>query len=111
MNEKDLFRALGDVDDAWLAAAEAPPQKRKPRLAGGLIAACLCVAVLALTASELSSVFHNGASSDGSLRQPPMEVRRSWTKSPESHRKLRIRRRPISLQIRRPPSRMPSPML
>ena len=65
MNEKDLFRALGDVDDAWLAAAEAPPQKRKPRLAGGLIAACLCVAVLALTASELSSVFHNGASSDG----------------------------------------------
>lgn len=65
MNEKDLFRALGDVDDAWLAAAEAPPQKRKPQLAGGLIAACLCVAALALTASELSSVFHNGASSDG----------------------------------------------
>ena len=54
MNEKDLFRALGDVDDTWLAAAEAPPQKRKPQLAGGLIAACLCVAALALTASDLS---------------------------------------------------------
>lgn len=48
MNERDLFRAIGEVDDSLIEAAEKLPQKRRSRLAGTLAAACLCVAALGL---------------------------------------------------------------
>ena len=43
MNERQLFRALGDVDDSLLEAAERLPHRKKPRHTGLWIAACLCL--------------------------------------------------------------------
>ena len=50
MNERQLFRALGDVDDSLLEAAERLPHRKKPRHTGLWIAACLCLAALSLAA-------------------------------------------------------------
>lgn len=50
LNERQLFRALGDVDDSLLEAAERLPHRKKPRHTGLWIAACLCLAALSLAA-------------------------------------------------------------
>ena len=62
MNERQLFRALGDVDDSLLEAAERLPHRKKPRHTGLWIAACLCLAALSLAAPYVA-LFTKGASS------------------------------------------------
>lgn len=59
MTEKDLFRAIGDVDDSLVAEAQEPPRKRL-RIPGGLIAACLCLIVTVLAAVVLPQSFLPG---------------------------------------------------
>ena len=50
MNEKDLFRALGDIDgDLIEEAGRRMPRRRFRPWMGGLAAACLCLVVLALS--------------------------------------------------------------
>lgn len=53
MNNHDLFRALGDIDDAFLEDCEEIPLKKKripySRYISLAVAACLCVAVLFLS--------------------------------------------------------------
>lgn len=50
MNEKDLFRALGEIDsDLIEEAGRRMPRRRLRPWMGGLAAACLCVVVLALS--------------------------------------------------------------
>lgn len=50
MNEKDLFRALGDIDgDLIEEAGRVMPRRRLRPWMGGLAAACLCLVVLALS--------------------------------------------------------------
>lgn len=53
MNEHDLFRAIGDVDDTLLEGAEKRPRRLPRRYWSGLVAACLCVALLGLSALVL----------------------------------------------------------
>lgn len=48
LNKLDLFRALGDVDDAFVEEAEKVPKKRLRFPWGTAVAACLCVAALFL---------------------------------------------------------------
>ena len=55
MNERQLFRALGDVDDSLLEAAERLPHRKKPRHTGLWIAACLCLAASALATVGLTA--------------------------------------------------------
>ena len=62
MNERQLFRALGDVDDSLLEAAERLPHRKKNRHTGLWIAACLCLAALSLAAPYVA-LFTKGASS------------------------------------------------
>ncbi len=47
MNERDLFRAIGDVDDELVTGAEKTSVRRPLRVyLSGALAACLCVALL-----------------------------------------------------------------
>jgi len=62
LNERQLFRALGDIDDSLLEAAEQLPRRRKPHRTGLWIAACLCLATLTL-AVPYFALFTKGASS------------------------------------------------
>ena len=49
MNERDLFRALGDIDEDLLTGAEKTPKKNPwRRYIPTLVAACLCIAALFL---------------------------------------------------------------
>lgn len=41
MNSEDLYRAIGEISDQRLAAAGAPPKKRRPLLRWAPLAACL----------------------------------------------------------------------
>ena len=75
MNERQLFRALGDVDDSLLEAAERLPHRKKPRHTGLWIAACLCLAALSLAAPYVA-LFTKGASS----ADPKAAVREPWSK-------------------------------
>lgn len=59
MTEKDLFRAIGDVDDSLVAEAQELPRKHV-RISGGLVAACLCLVATALAAVILPQSFLNG---------------------------------------------------
>lgn len=45
MNGKDLFRAIGETDDAFIDSLEASPAKRSRALRWLSLAACLCLAV------------------------------------------------------------------
>ncbi len=62
MNERQLFRALGDVDDSLIEAAEHLPRRKKPRHTGLWIAACLCLATFTLAVPYVA-LFTKGASS------------------------------------------------
>lgn len=65
MNEKDLFRALGDIDDDLIEAAGCNMMRRRWRpWMGGLVAACLCMVALAL---RWDAIVPNPAP-EGSLR-------------------------------------------
>lgn len=64
MNNHDLFRALGNIDDALLEECEQIPPKKKPvpygRYVTVAVAACLCVGALFL----FPHLLHNGASNN-----------------------------------------------
>ena len=62
LNERQLFRALGDIDDSLLEAAEQLPRRKKPHRTGLWIAACLCLATLTL-AVPYFALFTKGTSS------------------------------------------------
>lgn len=54
MNERDLFRAIGDVEDELVAAAGKTPNRKPVRVwLSGALAACLCTALLVLALQML----------------------------------------------------------
>lgn len=54
MNERDLFRAIGDVEDELVTAAGKTPSRRPVRVwLSGALAACLCAALLFLALQML----------------------------------------------------------
>lgn len=56
MNERDLFRAIGDVEDELVTAAGNPPSRKPVRVwLSGALAACLCVTLLVLAMQTLPS--------------------------------------------------------
>lgn len=69
MTEKDLFRAIGDVDDSLVAEAQELPRKHL-HIPGGLIAACLC-----LIATVLAAVVLPQSSLSGSRQAPAAQPR------------------------------------
>lgn len=71
MTEKDLFRAIGNVDDSLVTEAQEPPRKRL-RIPGGLIAACLCLIATVLAAVVLPQSFLAGSEPEHAV-QPRSE--------------------------------------
>lgn len=67
MNEKELFRALGDIDgDLIEEAGRVMPRRRFRPWMGGLAAACLCLVALALSWDSI--VPKQSATPAGALR-------------------------------------------
>lgn len=85
MNEKDLFRALGDIDDDLIEeAGRRMPRRRFRPWMGGLAAACLCMAVLALRWNSIVPKSAEGPMgelrvSSGTLDHPKEMTGQMWS--------------------------------